>query len=202
MKHIVSFSGGKDSTAMLLRMIELGMPIDSIVCVHCSSWEFPQMIDHILKVKAYINRIIDVRKPSTEFDVLIKKYGIPNMKYRWCTGYKSNALYKGLKKTETIVYTGYAYDEKKRFKSLSMRGYKQIAPLIDWQWTEKDCLEYCYSKGFTWHGLYEKFDRVSCWCCPFKNSKELKNLEKYYPDLWQKRKEMYKKYAWNTTTQR
>ena len=30
MKHIVSFSGGKDSTAMLLRMLEENMPIDII----------------------------------------------------------------------------------------------------------------------------------------------------------------------------
>jgi tRNA(Ile)-lysidine synthase TilS/MesJ len=30
-RHIVSFSGGKDSTAMLLMMIEKGMPIDEII---------------------------------------------------------------------------------------------------------------------------------------------------------------------------
>ena len=29
--HVVSFSGGKDSTAMLLRMVELGMKIDMII---------------------------------------------------------------------------------------------------------------------------------------------------------------------------
>ena len=29
--HVVSLSGGKDSTAMLLRMIEEGMPVDIIL---------------------------------------------------------------------------------------------------------------------------------------------------------------------------
>jgi len=33
MKHIVSFSGGKDSTAMLLMMLEKGYPIDYIIFV-------------------------------------------------------------------------------------------------------------------------------------------------------------------------
>jgi hypothetical protein len=34
-------------------------------------------------------------------------------------------------------------------------------PLIDWNITEKQALEYCYSKGFNWSGLYEKFkDRL------------------------------------------
>lgn len=33
MKHIVSWSGGKDSTAMLIRMLELDYPIDEIVFI-------------------------------------------------------------------------------------------------------------------------------------------------------------------------
>ena len=32
MKHIVSFSGGKDSTAMLHKLIEQGVKIDKVVC--------------------------------------------------------------------------------------------------------------------------------------------------------------------------
>lgn len=34
--HIVSFSGGKDSTAMLLHMMELEMKID--VVLYCDTW--------------------------------------------------------------------------------------------------------------------------------------------------------------------
>ena len=30
--NVISFSGGKDSTAMLLRMLEEGMPVDLIGC--------------------------------------------------------------------------------------------------------------------------------------------------------------------------
>ena len=47
MKHIVSFSGGKDSTAMLLMMLERGWPVDDIVYFDCGDWEFPQMHKHI-----------------------------------------------------------------------------------------------------------------------------------------------------------
>ena len=47
---VVSFSGGKDSTAMLLRMIELGEHIDEVVC--CDTYkEFPAMYRHIEKVR-------------------------------------------------------------------------------------------------------------------------------------------------------
>ncbi len=46
MKHIVSFSGGKDSTAMLLMVIEYGMQIDDIIFCDTGK-EFPEMYEHI-----------------------------------------------------------------------------------------------------------------------------------------------------------
>lgn len=53
MKHIVSFSGGKDSTAMLLKMLENNMQIDEII--YCDTGkDFPQMYEHIKQVKQYI----------------------------------------------------------------------------------------------------------------------------------------------------
>jgi len=44
--NIVSFSGGKDSTAMLLRMLELKMPVDKIVFAD-TGFEFPELYDYI-----------------------------------------------------------------------------------------------------------------------------------------------------------
>lgn len=56
--------------------------------------------------------------------------------------------------------------------------------------TGKDALMYSYSKGFDFSGLYKKFSRVSCWCCPLKRICELKVLYFEYPDLWKKLKIM------------
>ncbi len=44
--NIVSLSGGKDSTAMLLMMLERKEPIHSVVFFD-TGWEFPEMYDHI-----------------------------------------------------------------------------------------------------------------------------------------------------------
>ena len=52
-KKIVSFSGGKDSTAMLLHMIELDMPIDMIVFAD-TDMEFPELYDYIDRVPSRI----------------------------------------------------------------------------------------------------------------------------------------------------
>ncbi|MBW2006026.1 MAG: hypothetical protein JRI72_15775 [Deltaproteobacteria bacterium] len=66
-------------------------------------------------------------------------------------------------------------------------------PLVDWKITERQALEYCYSKGFDWNGLYEKFHRVSCWCCPLSRIGELRVLYNEFPELWSKLEEMDRK---------
>lgn len=202
MKRIVSFSGGKDSTAMLLKMIECNIPIDEIIFCDTGK-EFPQMYEHIKKVENYIKRPITIIKAEKSFEYYMfeyekqkgknkgqKGYGWSSGRCRWCTTLlKNNVINKYLSKYKQegyIEYIGIAYDEQNRIKD-------KFYPLIDWKMTEKDCLEYCYSKGFDWGGLYEHLDRVSCWCCPLKRIREYKVLYKYYPELWQKLKEMDKK---------
>lgn len=59
---IVSLSGGKDSTAMLLMMIERGIPIHSIVFFD-TGWEFPQMHEHIDLLEKRTGKRIDRIKP-------------------------------------------------------------------------------------------------------------------------------------------
>lgn len=203
MKHIVSFSGGKDSTAMLLRMLEENMKIDDIIFCDVGK-DFPDMIEHVDKVKKYIkekyNKEITVLKADKSFDYYMfehaktrgknkgkKGYGWATMRARWCTTLLKNKVIndylKKYKDEGYVEYVGIAVDEPKRIKD-------KIYPLVEWGMTEKDCLQYCYDRDFDWNGLYEHFDRVSCWCCPLKNLKELKVLYKYYPKLWAELKEM------------
>ena len=52
---VVSFSGGKDSTAMLLKMIETGERIDEVI--FCDTYkEYPAMYRHVEKVKAVVEK--------------------------------------------------------------------------------------------------------------------------------------------------
>lgn len=203
MKHIVSFSGGKDSTAMLLRMLEEDMQIDDIIFCDVGK-DFPDMLEHVEKVKKYIkekyNKSITVLRADKSFDYYMfehektrgknrgkKGYGWATMRARWCTTLlKNNIINDYLKRYKNegyIEYIGIAVDESKRIKD---KKY----PLVEWGMTEKDCLQYCYDRGFDWNGLYEHFDRVSCWCCPMKNLKELKILYQYYPNLWEELRNM------------
>lgn len=90
---------------------------------------------------------------------------------------------------------GIASDETSRIEK-ERNDYK-LLPLADWKMTERDCLEYCYSKGFYWEEngvrLYDILDRVSCWCCANKNKKELENMRIYLPEYYLRYIELLKK---------
>ena len=68
-KTIVCFSGGKDSTAMLLRMIELGERVDEIIFSDTDA-EYPELYEYLDRIEKYIGRqIIRVKskKPLSEW---------------------------------------------------------------------------------------------------------------------------------------
>ena len=199
--NIVSFSGGKDSTAMLLMMIEKGIHIDRILCIDTTK-EFPQMYEHIKRVQEYIQPL-KIEIMSFNFDYLFGEhvktrgkigevgYGWPNFLNRWCTTYKIQAKRK-LKGKHDIDYHGIAFDEKKRTEK-NKTGEIFKYPLVEWEITEAQALQYCYSKGFDWGGLYEKMTCVSCWCCPLSRIGELRVLYNDFPKLWAELIEMDKK---------
>lgn len=209
MKNIVSFSGGKDSTAMLLMMIEKDIQVDEIIFCD-TTVEFPEMYQHIKKVEQYIKMPITILKKENNYEYMmfkhIKKrgknkgqrgYDWAGPRARWCTRYfKQGVIKKYLKekyKNEDITeFIGIAVDETERLEK--NKNFKNLRyPLAEWGITEQEALQYCYSKGFDWDGLYEKFDRISCWCCPLQSLKSLRILYKEFPELWEKLKEWDKR---------
>ena len=206
MKHIVSFSGGKDSTAMLLMMLEKNMPVDEIIYFDLGK-EFPEMITHIEKVENYINRKITKLLIPKNFTYWFYKHKKTKGKYknqngyfwmsfqnRWCTRLKIETIKKYLKSKylNYVEYIGYSFDEKSRAIKLSTNNNNKKYPLIEWKITEKQALEYCYKKGFFWNGLYKKFNRVSCYLCPLANISKLRILYFDFPNLWEDMRQLDK----------
>ena len=114
--------------------------------------------------------------------------GWPGVKVRWCTGQlKTHLLAKEVNRLKgeyhALHYVGIAADEPDRI------GQEQY-PLVDWGITEQQALQICYERGFDWDGLYELYDRCSCWCCPFQRIGELRTLRRHHPKLWSRLREM------------
>lgn len=195
-KVIVSFSGGKDSTWMLLEMIRRGEHIDEVVFFD-SGWEFPQMLNHVERIKSLVEShdiAFTTLHPKKSFDYLMfdkphrsgEKQGWSWCGYgggRWGTREKIATINQYFKnEPEYIQCIGIAADEPERVEK--ERNENKRFPLVEWNITEAECLQGCYSLGYDWNGLYEDLDRVSCKFCAFKNLKELRNIYFKMPDVW------------------
>ena len=139
--------------------------------------------------------------PEKSFDYLMFEHIHKSGKtgYSWCGGncrwgttFKIQALDKYAKLNKgCVVYVGIAADEKHRLEK-ERAEYKSF-PLVEWDTVEAECLQGCYDACFDWGGMYEHLDRLSCKFCKNKNLKELRNIRKYYPDVWEELKEYQRK---------
>lgn len=197
---------------MLLLMIERDMPID-VVLTADTGMEFPEMYEHMQKLDGLLYRergihITTLRhpkgfewlmfeeqkvKPSViekrrKLGLTIYGNGWPGIRVRWCTGQlKMNLIHKEVdrlkKERNALHYVGIAADEPKRIKD-------DQYPLVDWDITEAEALRISYDWGFDWGGLYQIYNRCSCWCCPLQRIEELKRQRTHHPELWARLREL------------
>ena len=202
MKHIASVSFGKDSLAMLIRLINENKPLDEVV-FYDTGMEFNaiyEIRDKIVPILKENGIKYTELKPEQSFEYTMFEKPVNGKKglhygYSWCGGrcrWGTTAKLKAIDKycASAKQYIGVAYDEPERVKRAQEAG--KLTPLADWKMSEQECLMFCVMHGFDWKEngiyLYKILDRVSCWCCANKNIKELRNYYKFLPDYWEKLK--------------
>lgn len=211
--YIASCSGGKDSVAMVLWLIENGFLLDLVLFVNLGA-EFPGLYAVIEQVKEIClkNGIAfrEIRPDRDFFEQMLKntvekRDGSVQFGSKWCggtcrwgTALKMQTLNHFYKKEfpdyDIIEYVGIAYDERERCERNQNSNHKKMYPLVNNFMKERDCLAYCYERGIEWlqdgKRLYNYFDHLSCWCCRNKNLKELHAMYVYFPEMWQQLKNL------------
>lgn len=91
---IVCFSGGKDSTAMLIHLLENNQQIDEILYVDCGDWIWKSAKNHIRQVEDKLGVKITVLDISDKLHQGFERWGFPSFLNRWCTGEKREAMRK------------------------------------------------------------------------------------------------------------
>lgn len=196
--YIASVSAGKDSLAMVLRIMEEGYPLDYAV-FYDKGMEFDSIyanLERLRKILFGYGAELVILKPEISFltEMLIKPIRGKNGEhygYDWCGGKvrwrMSDMIQRITSFTDqfdkVIQYVGIAADETWR-----PTDKEKIYPLKEWGMTEADCLRYCFDHGWSWDEdgkeIYDYFSRSSCWCCNQKRIGDYRNMYHFFPKYW------------------
>ena len=186
------FSGGKDSTAMVLRLAELGEDFKMIFTP--AGRELPEVFRHINLIQKMTGREV-VRPPGPSVEQLIDKYSaLPNWRQRWCTRQvkiepRQDYLEQFVElvepekegdeptRIEPILYIGLRHDEEERdggrYYDVDYR-----CPLQEWGWGIDDVYDYLEEVGV------EVPARTDCDYCYGQRLGEWHDLWKFHPDRY------------------
>jgi 3'-phosphoadenosine 5'-phosphosulfate sulfotransferase (PAPS reductase)/FAD synthetase len=180
MKHIVGLSGGKDSTALALRLAELEPRDYEYICNETGN-ELPDMKAHWDNLEKILGKpIIRVRHERSLIGEIEKINMLPNVFTRWCTirlKIEPTIDYFESLPAGSTLYVGLRADEMER-KGLYGEDINVRFPMREWNWSEKDVWNYLDSKGI----CIPK--RTDCALCPYQRLGEWRDLYQNYPDLY------------------
>jgi len=183
MKHVIALSGGKDSTAMALRLRELNPDVDyTYVCTPTGD-ELPEMFEHWRQLGDRLGkRILPVMHTTGLKGVIRAQKMLPNFRARFCTRILKIEPYRRwlAANTPCVSYVGLRADEEGRAGGAyaDIGGVEMRFPLRDWGWKEADVWKYLDDNQIPIPR------RTDCARCYHQRIGEWWTLWKDFPELW------------------
>lgn len=199
---VVSFSGGKDSTATAdLAVKALSDP----TLVHIfgnTTLEFPLTVEYAERFRKNNPKTIFriAQNKEQDFYSVCEDIGPPARMMRWCCSmFKTgpitrilNRYYRdiniltfyGIRKCESVSRSKYNRVEDNA-ESVKIQKQKVASPIFLWQ--DLDVWLYIFGENVDFNDAYRLgYDRVGCWCCPNNNERAQFLSSIYMPEQYKK----------------
>lgn len=186
-KIVISFSGGKDSTATA-HLVTTALSDPSIIHIFGNTTlEFPLTEEYAKRYRDEHPQAIFIEAKNEEqvFSEVCEDIGPPARMMRWCcsmfkTGPISRVLnglygneqiltYYGIRKSESVSRSKYNRVENGS-ESVKIQQQTVASPIFFWK--DIDIWLYLLSEGIDFNEAYRLgYDRVGCWMCPNNNQR-------------------------------
>lgn len=204
---VVSYGGGINSTAMLVGMVERGFRPDAILFADTggereSTYAFVQAVSdwcvsHGLPPVTTVRTVFPILERrgvaySTLEDECLQNGQLPSLAYgfhKCADKWKVRAQMQWLRTSDLgvaaraageIVYKciGFHADEQRRIKSFTDPGTEKMYPLVEWGWTQADCLAAIRRTGLPQPA------KSACFFCPATPKRDVATLAVEDPALF------------------
>jgi len=208
-RHILSLSGGKDSTALAIYMRDR---VPEMTYVFCDTHkELPETYEYLDKLQAFLGKEIVKLSAERGFDHWLSIYGnyLPSSRMRWCTKVlKIKPFEKFLDEhvgdIPVFLYVGIRGDENRTAYVTSKPNVKVVMPFQDNDIDLAGVHRILETSGIGLPSYYEWRTRSGCYFCFFQRKKEWAELSRRHPELYEAAKQYEKydqergvRYTWN-----
>ena len=193
-RHILSLSGGKDSTALAIYMRDKVPEMEYIFCD--TGEELPETYEYLDRLEAYLGKAIVRLNPDRPFSHYLEIYRgvLPDSRTRWCTRMlKIKPFEKYVGEQEAISYIAIRADELQRKGYISTKpNLKATYPFIDDGLIKSDIFKLLEDSGLGIPEYYQWRSRSGCYFCFYQQRREWVGLLEKHPDLYEKAKDFEK----------
>jgi hypothetical protein len=192
-RHILSLSGGKDSSALAVHMRGREPDMEYVFCD--TRKELDETYEYLAKLEAYLGKKIVRLHDDRGFDHWLKVYGgyLPSSRMRWCTRQlKLKPFERYVGEDQVVSYVGIRADEDRE-------GYISTKPNITARFPFReegighaDVLRILDDAGLGLPSYYKWRTRSGCYFCFFQQRVEWAGLLEQHPHLFEEAKKYEK----------
>lgn len=187
-RHILSLSGGKDSTALAIYLRDRIPELEYVFCD--TGEELPETYEYLERLEAFLGKPIVRLNPERPFSHYLDLYRgvLPDARTRWCTRMlKIRPFERYVGDDPTIHYIAIRADEAHRKGYISKKpNITPRYPFIEAGITKHDVIRILQESSIGLPSYYTWRSRSGCYFCFFQQKIEWIGLLQHHPDLYEK----------------
>jgi 3'-phosphoadenosine 5'-phosphosulfate sulfotransferase (PAPS reductase)/FAD synthetase len=186
-RHILSLSGGKDSTALAIYMRDRVPEMEYVFCD--TGEELPETYEYLNRLEAFLGKPIVRLNPERPFSHYLHVYRgvLPDARTRWCTRkLKIEPFEKHVGDDLVFSYIGIRADENRQGYISSKPNIVPVYPFKEAGITKSDVIRILEESGIGLPAYYSWRSRSGCYFCFFQQRAEWVGLLENHPDLYWK----------------
>jgi 3'-phosphoadenosine 5'-phosphosulfate sulfotransferase (PAPS reductase)/FAD synthetase len=206
-RHIVSLSGGKDSTALAIYLRGRHPEISFEYAFSDTDKELPETYEYLDKLEAYLGQPIARLRDDRGFDFWLHQYGgyLPSSRMRWCTKQlKIKPFERFIGDDPCRMYIGIRADENRGGYRPTKPNITPVYPYIEAGMTLDDVHRILEESGIGFPKYYSWRTRSGCYFCFYQRKHEWLGLKENHPELFEDSKKYEKfdsatgqRYTWS-----
>jgi len=185
-RHILSLSGGKDSTALAIYLHDRIPDLEYAFCD--TGEELPETYDYLDKLEVFLGKKITRLNPDRPFEHYLQIFRgvLPDPRTRWCTRkLKIEPFERFIGDAPCINYIGIRADEAHRKGYISTKpNITARYPFVEEGIFKEDVVRILEESGLGLPAYYDWRSRSGCYFCFFQQRIEWVGLLETHPDLY------------------